>query len=319
MTKHELAPPRRPAVRGLSGYQAAIADTYAPMAMESDQAEQVPWAVTGRHLGACCLSRVFSGGPVRAQVKARVGDGAMRRIVLMLVEDGSFEFDQGGRQAVCTAQTLVLMNVGQPLEARQSGPVKILSVTLPTMLLQAQFPHIEQCCGKVLPAGTGAAALLRDVVRSTWRVRAALDAEQVRMLPGVFAGLIGCAFVRTDPGIDRHSIEGAYRARILQVVEEELQNPALGPALLAQRLGISPSRLFAVARRSGATPGQLILERRLLRCRQSLADPAWRGRSITEIAFSWGFQELSHFSRRFSERFGVCPQEYRRRLARELH
>jgi AraC-like DNA-binding protein len=317
MTRHGLAPSGRSAIKGLSGYQAAIADTYAPMAMDSDHADQVPWTVTGRHLGAFCLSRVFSGGPLRARVQAQPGDPAARRIVLMLVEDGAFEFDQGARRAVCSPNTLVLMNVGEPLEARQSGPVKILSVTMPTEFLRAQYPDIERCCGTVHPAGEGAASLLRDMVRSTWRVRESLDPGQVRQLPVVFAGLIGCVF--GQPGAVLPAAERIYQVRIRQIIDEELQNPALGPELVARRLGISPSHLFAVARRSGITIGQLVLETRLLRCRQALADPAWAGRSITDIAFAWGFQELSHFSRRFSERFGVCPKEYRRRMALALH
>ncbi|MBL6750614.1 MAG: helix-turn-helix domain-containing protein [Nevskia sp.] len=318
MDKQELAPPRRRAVKGLSGYQSAIADTYAPMSMESERAEQVPWQVVGRHVGAFCLSHVFSGGPVRAQVTAQAREPAGRRIVLMLVEDGCFEFDQGSRRALCGPKTLVLMNVGEPLEARQSGPVRILSVTLPTEFLRAQHPDIERRCGTVLAAGGGAAALLRDMVRSTWRVRDTLDAGQVRMLPGLFAGLIGCAFAGAA-GDAAAAREAEHALRIRQVIEEELQNPALGPGLVARRLGISLSRLFAVARRSGTTVGQQILECRLQRCHQALADPASADRSITEIAFAWGFQELSHFSRRFSERFGLCPQEYRRRLARAMH
>lgn len=319
MSKPGLAPMRRPAIRGLSGYQAAIADAYAPMTMQSERAAQVPWTVTGWHLGSLCLSRVCSGGPVQARVRPRPGESAQRRIVLMLTEEGSFEFEQRGHHASCGPQTLVLMNVGEPLEASQKGPVKILSVTLPTGFLCAQQPEIERYCGRVLPAGEGAAALLRDMVRSTWRVHASLNPAQARALPGLFAGLIGCAFAGFDPAADRSNPGPGYAARIRRVIEEELQNPELGPGLIARRLGISASHLFAVARRSGATLGSLILESRLQRCRQLLADPAWSAHSITDIAFAWGFQELSHFSRRFSERFGLCPQEYRRQLARAMH
>ena len=34
-------------------------------------------------------------------------------------------------------------------------------------------------------------------------------------------------------------------------------------------------------------------------------------RTITDIAFSWGFQNSTHFSRRFKDEFGLSPHEFR--------
>jgi AraC-like DNA-binding protein len=47
-----------------------------------------------------------------------------------------------------------------------------------------------------------------------------------------------------------------------------------------------------------------------------LGDPALKTRTISEIAFSIGFQELSHFSRRFTQRFGRSPRAYRTQALR---
>jgi AraC-like DNA-binding protein len=53
-------------------------------------------------------------------------------------------------------------------------------------------------------------------------------------------------------------------------------------------------------------------ERRLERCRSALEDAAQSHRSIGEIAFKWGFSDLSHFGRRFKARYGLSPSDYRR-------
>ena len=42
-----------------------------------------------------------------------------------------------------------------------------------------------------------------------------------------------------------------------------------------------------------------------------LGDPTCARRSVTEIAFLWGFQDVSHFSRVFKERFDAPPLAYR--------
>jgi len=44
---------------------------------------------------------------------------------------------------------------------------------------------------------------------------------------------------------------------------------------------------------------------------EDLRIPALLGRSITEIAFSWDFSDLSHFNRAFRAKFGAGPTAFR--------
>ena len=55
----------------------------------------------------------------------------------------------------------------------------------------------------------------------------------------------------------------------------------------------------------------LILRRRLEECAMQLRDPIWARRTITEIAFSWGFNNATHFARVFREKYGLSPRDYR--------
>lgn len=53
-------------------------------------------------------------------------------------------------------------------------------------------------------------------------------------------------------------------------------------------------------------------------CRRKLPEfPVNRRRSIAEIAVSAGFRGASHFTHRFSERYGKSPKAFRRRAARQ--
>ena len=53
-----------------------------------------------------------------------------------------------------------------------------------------------------------------------------------------------------------------------------------------------------------STPGKWLLEKRLLHANYLLSN---RGKSISEAAFESGFENPSHFSRSFKERFGISP------------
>jgi AraC-like DNA-binding protein len=54
-----------------------------------------------------------------------------------------------------------------------------------------------------------------------------------------------------------------------------------------------------------------IQRRRLEKCASQLSNPMWCGHTISEIAFSWGFNSSAHFTRAFRAHFGVTPREYR--------
>jgi AraC-like DNA-binding protein len=64
----------------------------------------------------------------------------------------------------------------------------------------------------------------------------------------------------------------------------------------------------------GTTVSDQIWRMRLARCREDLCNPAYANQSITDIAFSWGFNSSAHFSRAFKDEFGVCPRILRKAL-----
>jgi AraC-like DNA-binding protein len=104
-----------------------------------------------------------------------------------------------------------------------------------------------------------------------------------------------------QPGLDE----------ILSVLRLHLANPDLAPKMLAERLGVSVRTIHSRFEDSNTTFGQWILENRLQACRRALSDLRHASFTISEIAYGWGFNDLSHFSKAFKSRFGVSPARYR--------
>ncbi|WP_236759231.1 helix-turn-helix domain-containing protein [Agrobacterium tumefaciens] len=86
-------------------------------------------------------------------------------------------------------------------------------------------------------------------------------------------------------------------------------DPALTPATAAEHFRISVRYVHRLLEDSGETFSQFLLRQRLQKCADDLRTKG--GCSIGEIAFRWGFNDLSHFSRSFRNQFGVAPREYR--------
>lgn len=71
---------------------------------------------------------------------------------------------------------------------------------------------------------------------------------------------------------------------------------------VAVAIGVSERYLRDLFAGEGMSLGRYIWASRLERCRAALSDPSQAHRAISEIAFAWGFNDMSHFSHYFRER-----------------
>jgi AraC-like DNA-binding protein len=92
-----------------------------------------------------------------------------------------------------------------------------------------------------------------------------------------------------------------------------LPEPDLTPASVAAAMRISVRQLHLLFEPTGTSFAEHVLDRRLEECRAMLQGPSGRDRSVTEIAYAWGFNNLASFYRAFRRRFGVSPGNLRHR------
>ena len=99
--------------------------------------------------------------------------------------------------------------------------------------------------------------------------------------------------------------------RVKELIEANLEGD-LSLKILARESGYSRAHfahLFRAA--TGMTAHSYVLERRILRARQLLAQPDL---SLTDIAASSGFATQSHLTLAFRKKFGITPNAFRRKL-----
>lgn len=125
---------------------------------------------------------------------------------------------------------------------------------------------------------------------------------------GILAVCLGGAAIPTRHGPELHG-------RIQRFIDAHISEPTLGADEIASAMGISVRHLHRLFAGTGSTLGDCIRSRRLERCRNDLANLRGRERTITEIAFSWGFNDSAHFSHSFRKQFGVSPRAFRSQIA----
>lgn len=80
---------------------------------------------------------------------------------------------------------------------------------------------------------------------------------------------------------------------------------------IAKALSISPAHLYRLFQNEPQSLGKLMWQWRLEGCQHDLVDPRQAERSVSDIAYSWGFSDVAHFSRVFRERSGMSPRDWR--------
>ena len=103
-------------------------------------------------------------------------------------------------------------------------------------------------------------------------------------------------------------VPSALGRRLRPIVEARLTDPALSPDTLAAAAGLSYHQLYRALRDElGVSPSRFIRGVRV----ECAAERLRRGAgSVTEVAYSVGFESLSYFSRAFHERFGAPPSTF---------
>jgi AraC-like DNA-binding protein len=107
----------------------------------------------------------------------------------------------------------------------------------------------------------------------------------------------------------------AIRERVKRYISSHLRDPDLSIMKLAGTTRCTKRYLHMAFHSENVSISDYILKLRLKRCREDLLNPAFVHRSITDIAYSWGFNSSNHFSRCFKGEFGVSPRSLRTEFA----
>jgi len=303
---------------GIAGFQAAVSEAYFPLEIaEARGADEFSSAIASDRIGQMLMSRTRVNAPFhsRRRSSSRSEDG--KTYVLMLLEEGGTVALRGQRNIVVGPGNIVLINAGGLLESEQRAGGTSLAVSIASPLLTSRYVELDDWCLVPLDSSEGTAAILRECMLCYWRACGGVRPVEADDLTASMVHLIGAAFRSRNslPAFDSRS-SAMHFLRMREIVAANLDNPDLSADFVADSLGISKSYLFMIMNAADTTLGRFILERRLDRGRELLADPMLAHRSVSDIAYEVGFQELSHFSRRFTERFGRSPRAFRGRLVR---
>ena len=191
-------------------------------------------------------------------------------------------------------------------------------VRLPGTILRQNIPSIDDGCARLIDLKeSGAGKILLGLINLLIRERECYSSSQAVAYGPV---LIGCAinFLLESPELSTENVKSVLSSKsqvyrnALSFIQSHLSNPKLNPEMIASSCRVSLSYLYTAFGESERSVSETIRELRLQRCREALIAPTLRDKSISQIAYKWGFLSGSSFSHSYKSRFGTSPQEDRK-------
>lgn len=280
---------------------------------DAPRPEDFVGSIVVHDLGLVRLYEIEATAHVVRRNTAEPTYGELPRTLVTLHEAGAGAVEHRGKMHELAPGDMTILHSAQPFTLHFPGPMREHVIGIPAQLLSHEMIASRHLAAISIPCREGIGRIARELLASTLTSVADLSTTErervARSLIDVFNAFAGSVLERGGKDL---MDTGAYQVeRILLYMHENLRDPTLSARSIAEALGISRRYMNKLFEREGTTVGRALLARRLDGGQRDLVDPYKRARSVSEIAYAWGFNSTSHFSRAFRQRFGITPREAR--------
>ena len=238
---------------------------------------------------------------------------ATAQVSALILVQGTVEIRQGERSTQLAAGDLCLIRSGRPLQLKLKGDFRIALVGVPEAEFADRFPLWRAALLTPIRVESGVPAVFRDAVASLHRWQDSLGVAGRDGLADAVIDLMGALVCFAVPSHRDCVQQSLYqRDRIKTVAQRNLRNPELDIDFIAAAVGLSARQVHRLFADEGTSLMRWVWVQRLEQCRRELGQDDSGRRSISDIAYTWGFNDQAHFSRAFRKHFGLAPRDLRR-------
>jgi AraC-like DNA-binding protein len=299
----------------LDSFQAALAADMIACSLRGDPSGMTAHRLAARHVGGIRLVELL-GSPARGERRTMdIATDSETYLKVMFQREGRSVYTQRtvgarqSRQTIVQRGDIAIWHSGRPAKVDFPDPFREFIMMIPVGQIESVLPNAESYEGLLMKAGSQSASLLGGWLTILADTMLGDGSEPLEPAIDMTLEVIGTAMHAAVRQRDCRPRTTLFE-RATQYIERRLGDPELTPAAVAGGLNISLRYLYVQFSEQGTTVAHWIRSRRLARCRADLSDRG-NDRSITEIAFQWGFSDAAHFSRLFKSAHGEPPHAFR--------
>jgi AraC-like DNA-binding protein len=225
--------------------------------------------------------------------------------------EGGATVEQHGRRCDIAPGDFCLIDLSRPFRL-ETGRATVQTLYLPLPALREAMPRLDQCSAVSIHSHLSAVGYLRVIFQELFAHASELTEAVADRVADAVPHMLAAAFESmASVDVPPSQLRQQYKQQVRRFARDHLSDPALCIEMIGAGVGLSPSYLFELFADEPLTLMRWVRAERLARCRRELADASLRHRSIAQVAQSWGFGDMTHFSRSFRETFGISPRGYR--------
>lgn len=251
------------------------------------------------------------GRMLMSRCAAQQAGPAMYYFILQL--EGACTFRQGTNEVALAPDEATLIDGSRSWEFDYSNGWRQLAVHIPARILHARSRYRPLRVVERIPP-EGYARVLSSLLVAGAQQSASIDPRSAQVFSDQIVSGIAHLVAMDDEIQPEHAtqFQGDRLLSVQALISQHLADPNLTVDGAATLAGLSSRQLQRLFQASGVTFGDWLRQQRLEQCYFELARTNDLDISITDVAFRWGFSDMSHFSRVFRSRFGVCARDVRR-------
>ena len=260
-----------------------------------------------------CTCDPCSATRTHADIRA---DG-LENLTIQIVLDGREYIDFDGEEITLKRGDLLIWDSTKPMTFRVQDRLHKISVVLPLQRFQSWLPRTWFSIRHSLDGRSNSGHLLADHIKSlTTSVFDGGCKDDYALIDATIGVLVNA--LDLDVNNDPEPLRATQLRNIKNYILANIRNPELSPVMIANAGGMSSRYLHWLFESEKATVKQYIFLQRVDFCARDLMNPSMRHRKISDIAFYWGFQDTTHFSKRFKQQYNMSPSSFREKMYSEL-
>jgi AraC family transcriptional regulator, positive regulator of tynA and feaB len=256
---------------------------------------------------------LFHNSPMQVSHTARhIAHAKSNHVFLCRQVAGAMFLEQDTREIALEAGDMALLDPLLPYEGNFSADSETLVLKVPRRELEARLGKTRDMVGRLIKPVRTEDCLTSSLSAMLPSLAGKMNSISEEMVGNHVLDLIAVSLAKTMEA-DRPRVSSAKALVLLNVrsvIEVRLGDPSLDAQAVADAAGVSVRYANAVLADHDTSIMRLIQARRLARCRYALEDPNQAHRTVSEIAYGWGFSDMTHFGRRFKKAYGILPSEY---------
>lgn len=285
------------------------------------QASQFSGAISQRSVAHVDISQAAAGAQRVVRTSELLSQANHDCFLLNIQRVGRSTLSQDGREVRLNPGDMVLYSSARRYEMVFDSPFEQTVLIVPADLLRAYNKNVDKLTATTLTGESPMTKMLTLLADSGYQTpfEGLPDHAQTHSANGLMEVMVATLAALASGGEHGKTSLGLFHlTRIKQFVIVHMHDLDLSISTVSKALGISTAHIHRLFVTENMTFSAWMWDQRLLAGQRALESQANSHRSISELAYYCGFNNMSHFSKVFRLKFNMTPHEWRIK-ARVLH